>query len=144
MVEESQYKLPPKNKGKPIKGDLNSVLATQGGHILGKVRPKKVKAIARELVMKYADQFAQDFDKNKEVAKLLTNITAKRLLNQVAGYVTRIMRSQIMQRRLVASAQLTAALEGRELPEKLSAIGAVASAPAAEETSEEQSESSSG
>jgi len=107
---------------------------------LGKVRPKKVKAIARELVMKYADQFTQDFDKNKEMVKLLTNITAKRLLNQVAGYVTRIMRSQIMQRRLVASAQLTAALEGRELPEKLSAIGAAASAPTSEEASEERSE----
>jgi small subunit ribosomal protein S17e len=56
---------------------------------LGKVRPEKVKKIAKELLKRYPDKFTMDFESNKKaLATLLTACTTK-LRNRIAGYVTR-------------------------------------------------------
>jgi small subunit ribosomal protein S17e len=56
---------------------------------LGKVRPEKVKKIAKELLKRYPDKFSIDFESNKKaLASLLTASTVK-LRNRIAGYVTR-------------------------------------------------------
>lgn len=57
---------------------------------LGKVRPERVKKIARELVRRYPDKFTTNFEDNKKLVKSFTNISSAKLRNRIAGYVTRL------------------------------------------------------
>lgn len=56
---------------------------------MGTVKPAYVKSIAIELLKKYPDLFTGDFNENKKLVAMLTNITSKRIRNSVAGYITR-------------------------------------------------------
>jgi len=58
---------------------------------LGKVRPEKVKKIARELVKRYHDQFSTDFEANKKLLASVASIYSSKLRNQIAGYITRLV-----------------------------------------------------
>ena len=58
---------------------------------MGKVRTEKIKGTARELVERFPNRFAANFESNKEAVDALTRISSKRLRNQVAGYVTRLI-----------------------------------------------------
>jgi small subunit ribosomal protein S17e len=57
---------------------------------LGKVRPERVKRIARELVRRYPDKFTTDFEDNKKLVETLVKISSTKLRNRIAGYVTRL------------------------------------------------------
>ncbi len=59
---------------------------------MGKVRPKMIKKLARELLEKHGDKFTLDFEHNKRMVQLLTNITSKRVRNRVAGYITHLLK----------------------------------------------------
>ncbi|HFC49141.1 MAG TPA: 30S ribosomal protein S17e [Thermofilum sp.] len=61
---------------------------------MGKVRPKYIKNTARRLVEMYPDRFTIDFEENKKAVMELTDITSKRIRNQVAGYITRLMKQR--------------------------------------------------
>jgi small subunit ribosomal protein S17e len=58
---------------------------------LGKVRPEKVKKIARELVKRHTDQFTTDFEKNKRALDSMATIYSSKLRNLIAGYITRLV-----------------------------------------------------
>lgn len=58
---------------------------------MGKVRPERVKKIARELVRRHPDKFTADFESNKKLLESLTKISSTRLRNRIAGYVTRLI-----------------------------------------------------
>jgi small subunit ribosomal protein S17e len=58
---------------------------------LGKVRTEKVKGAARELVERFPSRFTVNFESNKEAVDALTRISSKKLRNQVAGYITRLI-----------------------------------------------------
>jgi len=58
---------------------------------LGKVRPKRVKRIARELITRFPDRFTADFEANKKSVEAVTEISSPRLRNRIAGYVTRLL-----------------------------------------------------
>ncbi len=58
---------------------------------MGKVRPKLVKRVARELLTKYPDLFKRDFEHNKKVVSKLAVIPSKKLRNQIAGYITHLL-----------------------------------------------------
>jgi small subunit ribosomal protein S17e len=57
---------------------------------LGKVRTETVKRVSRELLRKYPDRFAGDFESDKAVVNELVLTSSKRLRNRIAGYVTRL------------------------------------------------------
>jgi len=57
---------------------------------LGKVRPERVKRIARELVRRYPDKFTTDFEDNKKLVESLVKVSSIKLRNRIAGYVTRL------------------------------------------------------
>jgi small subunit ribosomal protein S17e len=59
---------------------------------LGKVRTLMIKRLARELVKNHADLFTEDFKLNKEIVGKITSYKSKRLRNQVAGYVTNLVK----------------------------------------------------
>ena len=58
---------------------------------MGKVRPEKVKKIARELVKRYPDKFSTDFESNKKSLASIVSIYSPKLRNLIAGYVTRLV-----------------------------------------------------
>jgi len=58
---------------------------------LGNVRTEKVKRIARELVRRYPDRFTADYEENKRVLMALVNLPSKKLRNMIAGYVTSLV-----------------------------------------------------
>jgi len=58
---------------------------------LGKVRPDRVKRVARELVERFPEKFTVDFESNKELVESLTNISSTKLRNRIAGYITRLL-----------------------------------------------------
>jgi len=58
---------------------------------LGKVRPERVKKIARELVKRYPDRFSTDFEGNKKLLDSVVTIYSPKLRNRIAGYVTRLV-----------------------------------------------------
>jgi small subunit ribosomal protein S17e len=59
---------------------------------VGKVRTTPIKRISRELLEKYPDLFTKDFQKNKEILKTLLRTQSKKLRNQIAGYITHLVK----------------------------------------------------
>jgi len=68
------------------------VLEDEGaGEDLGKVRPEKVKKIARELVKRYPAKFTTNFEENKKLVRSLVKVSSVKLTNRIAGYITRLV-----------------------------------------------------
>nr|WP_292320144.1 30S ribosomal protein S17e [Caldisphaera sp.] len=59
---------------------------------LGKVRTLMIKRLARELLRDHPDLFTEDFNMNKQVVGKITSYKSKRLRNQVAGYITSLVK----------------------------------------------------
>ncbi len=59
---------------------------------MGKVRTSLVKRTARKLLQLYPDEFTDDFEHNKQVVNKYVVIQSKKLRNQIAGYVTRLVK----------------------------------------------------
>ena len=58
---------------------------------MGKVRPEKVKKIARELVKRNPGEFTTDFENNKKLLESMATIYSTKLRNLIAGYITRLV-----------------------------------------------------
>ena len=58
---------------------------------MGKVRPARVKRIARELLSRFPDRFTADLKANKELVKSLVKTSSPKLRNMIAGYVTHLV-----------------------------------------------------
>ncbi len=58
---------------------------------MGKVRPERVKRIARELVQRFPDRITTNFENNKKLVEEFTNLSSTKLRNRIAGYVTRLV-----------------------------------------------------
>lgn len=58
---------------------------------MGKVRPERVKRIARELIRRSPDKFSTDFESNKKTLDSITKVYSAKLRNQIAGYITRLV-----------------------------------------------------
>ena len=61
---------------------------------MGRVYTTKIKRISKEVMDNYADAFSTDYEKNKEILKGIIDTGSKKMLNQVAGYITRIKSSK--------------------------------------------------
>jgi small subunit ribosomal protein S17e len=77
---------------------------------LGKVRTEMIKRISIELIERYPYSFGTDFEPNKQFLKQVGLDVSKKLRNKVAGYVTTIVKSDLM-----AEAQEAAAEELEEI-----------------------------
>lgn len=61
---------------------------------MGRVRPRHVKRLARDLVEQDEDRFEEDFDHNKEQLKEMDLVDSKKLRNRVAGYIVRVLQNK--------------------------------------------------
>jgi small subunit ribosomal protein S17e len=58
------------------------------------VRTEQIKRTARELVRRFPDKFANDFEENKKLVGQLLLGASTKVRNQVAGYIVRYVSSQ--------------------------------------------------
>jgi len=62
---------------------------------LGKIRTRKVKVLAGEILEDYPDLVKPDFESNKVlVGRVLRGAVSKKLRNKVAGYLTTLLKRQ--------------------------------------------------
>jgi len=59
---------------------------------LGRIRTGLVKRISRSLVEKYPTLFTTDYEQNKEIIGKILETGSKKLKDQIAGYVTHLMK----------------------------------------------------
>lgn len=61
---------------------------------MGRVRPRHVKRLAKDLVDEHEGEFEEDFDHNKEKLKELDIVESKKLRNRIAGYIVRVLQNK--------------------------------------------------
>ena len=59
---------------------------------MGKVRTSVVKRVAWKLLDLYPNEVTADFNSNKELVKKYVYIKSKKLRNQIAGYLTHLVK----------------------------------------------------
>ncbi len=60
---------------------------------MGRVATKRIRNIAKRIILKYFPILTKDFEKNKRILNEIADFPSKRLRNRVAGYITRLMRT---------------------------------------------------
>ena len=63
---------------------------------MGKVRTEMIKRISIELLEKYPYSFQPEFEPNKQFLKTIGLDVSKKLRNKIAGYVTTIVKSDLL------------------------------------------------
>ncbi|MEM1583918.1 MAG: 30S ribosomal protein S17e [Nitrososphaerota archaeon] len=64
---------------------------------MGKVRIRKVKVLAREVLKALGEQISVDFEKNKVlVGQVVTGRVSKKIRNKIAGYLTSLAKREML------------------------------------------------
>jgi len=61
---------------------------------MGKVRTSLVKRTARRLLELYPSEVSTDFEANKELVNKYVYLKSKKMRNQIAGYLTHLVKLQ--------------------------------------------------
>jgi small subunit ribosomal protein S17e len=61
---------------------------------MGRIKTRLVKSITHSLLEGYSDRFSTNYEENKLKVSELVDVKSKKLRNIIAGYVTRIMKSE--------------------------------------------------
>ena len=79
---------------------------------MGNVRTEQIKRTAKELIKRFPDKFSNDFENNKHLVNSLVQGGTPKVLNQIAGYITRFVAAE--QRQLQEETSEGLELEGAE------------------------------
>jgi len=61
---------------------------------MGKVRISLIKRTARKLLELYPNEVSDDFEANKQLVSKYVYVKSKKLRNQIAGYLTHLVKLQ--------------------------------------------------
>jgi len=61
---------------------------------LGNVRTEQIKRTAKELIKRFPEKFSIDFENNKHSVNSLVKGGTPKVLNQIAGYITRFVAAE--------------------------------------------------
>ncbi|MEM2901825.1 MAG: 30S ribosomal protein S17e [Candidatus Bathyarchaeia archaeon] len=75
---------------------------------MGRVRTAAIKKLSKMIYQRYKDKFTSSFQENKRVLDELITVDSDKIRNQIAGYVTRLVK--------VAAIVHSPELEGEETP----------------------------
>ena len=70
---------------------------------MGKVRPSLIKRTARVLLEAHPSEVSDDFEQNKELVNKYVYLKSKKLRNQIAGYLTHLVKLQKRKKESVAT-----------------------------------------
>ncbi len=59
---------------------------------MGRIKTQMIKRLTHNLISRHGEGFTEDFSKNKEMVSSSISGGSKKLINTVAGYVTRLVR----------------------------------------------------
>ena len=59
---------------------------------MGRIKNKRIKRSALELVGSNKGKFSKDFNENKKMVNELAEIQSKKIRNVLAGYITKLMK----------------------------------------------------
>lgn len=60
---------------------------------MGRIRTKFIKRTADKLISTFKGSFETDFNKNKLQVAKLTDVSTKKLRNQIAGFITKKLKT---------------------------------------------------
>jgi small subunit ribosomal protein S17e len=80
------------------------------------VRTEQIKRTAKELIKRFPDKFSNDFENNKHLVNSLVQGGTPKVLNQIAGYITRFVATE--QRQLQEETSEGVEPEGAESTEE--------------------------
>ncbi|MFH1505571.1 MAG: 30S ribosomal protein S17e [archaeon] len=61
---------------------------------MGRIKTQRIKAKTQEMMELHGEQFTTDYNKNKTIVEGLALIRSKKIRNVIAGYATRLKKSQ--------------------------------------------------
>jgi small subunit ribosomal protein S17e len=61
---------------------------------VGRIKTKKIKRKTKEVFAQHQDKIATNFDENKNILKEKYTIPSKKMRNVIAGYCTRLKKSE--------------------------------------------------
>ncbi|MFC1648107.1 30S ribosomal protein S17e [Nanoarchaeota archaeon] len=61
---------------------------------MGRIKTQLIKSTTTEILKKHRDKFTTDFQKNKEIVGGVANLPSKKIRNIIAGYITRLLKSE--------------------------------------------------
>jgi len=61
---------------------------------MGRIKTQLIKRVSHKLMEIHASELTDDFAKNKALVTQFADVPSKKLLNTVAGYVTRLVKMQ--------------------------------------------------
>jgi small subunit ribosomal protein S17e len=61
---------------------------------MGRIKTQQIKRITLQLMKDHAKDFKKDFNENKKLVEQFVLIKSKKLRNVVAGYVTRLVKTE--------------------------------------------------
>lgn len=61
---------------------------------MGRIKTQLIKRITTTLVKEHGSELKSDFETNKQKVAELTDVSSKKLRNVIAGYATRLVKSQ--------------------------------------------------
>jgi small subunit ribosomal protein S17e len=61
---------------------------------MGRIKTQLIKRVTHKLLERYPSEFTDDFSKNKELVVQFADVSSKKLVNNIAGYVTRLVKMQ--------------------------------------------------
>ena len=65
----------------------------------------RIRRISTELMERYPSAFGADFEKNKETLAKLTVVQSKMVRNQVAGYISKVLKPSIAKQEIIEEAR---------------------------------------
>ena len=61
---------------------------------MGRIKTLLIKRIAKKLVKVHAQEFTQEFNKNKPLVERYTNVVSQKMRNLIAGYTARLVKQR--------------------------------------------------
>lgn len=82
----------------------------------------RVRRISTELLTRYPDKFAADFEQNKKLINELATVRSKVLRNTIAGYITSYLRKNSTRRESeVTSTEVDSSEQNKDIDEERAA-----------------------
>ncbi|HOP08752.1 MAG TPA: 30S ribosomal protein S17e [Candidatus Methanofastidiosa archaeon] len=61
---------------------------------MGRIRPRFIKRVASEILVKYTDELSIDYDKNRDFLEDVLEVPSQTVKNRIVGYVTTLKKQE--------------------------------------------------